>query len=86
MGRGKINYESGGYINAAQTLVYTSSPTTVISPGGGVNFLMGDHYAVKLDGQFQHWDTPVNTSGRIYAKALTVGFVYRFNFNRNRPR
>jgi hypothetical protein len=86
IGRGKINYESGGYLNAAQTLVYSSSPSTVISPGGGVDLLMGEQFAVKLDAQFEHWDTPVNTSGTIYAKALTAGIVYRFNFNRGRPR
>ena len=86
IGRGKINYESGGYLSPDQTLIYISSPTTVLSPGVGVDIPIRVHYSAKLDAQFEHWDTPVTTSGRIYTKALTAAVVYRFNFNRNRPR
>jgi hypothetical protein len=81
VGRGLIDYQGNGYLNPAQTLIYTSSPSTVISPGAGVDLDLDDQLALKLDAQFQHWDTPVSRSGSIYAKALTAGIVYRFDFN-----
>ena len=81
-GRGLIDYEGKGYLNPPETLIFTSSPSTVISPGAGVDLDLSDQIAIKLDAQFQHWDTPVTTSGVIYAKALTAGIVYRFDFNR----
>jgi hypothetical protein len=80
-GRGLIDYQGTGYINPSQTLIYTSSPSTVISPGAGVDLDLEDQLALKLDAQFQHWDTPVTASGSLYAKALTAGIVYRFDFN-----
>jgi hypothetical protein len=80
-GRGLIDYQGAGYLDPSRTLVYTSSPSNVISPGAGVDVDFSDQFALKLDAQFQHWDTPVTTSGSLYAKALTAGIVYRFNFN-----
>lgn len=80
-GRGLIDYQGPGYLNPSQTLIYTSSPSNVFSPGAGVDLDLYGPLAIKLDAQFQHWDTPVTTSGSIYAKALTLGVVYRFNFN-----
>jgi hypothetical protein len=80
-GRGLIDYQGNGYLNAPQTLIYTSSPSTVISPGVGVDLDFNDQLAFKLDAQFQHWDTPVTASGSLDAKALTAGIVYRFDFN-----
>lgn len=83
IGRGLIDYQSGGYLNPSRTLIYTSSPSTVMSPGFGVDLNLDDHFAIKLDAQFQHWDTPVTTSGTLWAKALMAGVVYRFDFNRH---
>lgn len=81
IGRGRIDYQSGGYAIPSQGLIYIGSNSTVISPGAGVDLDLEDHFAIKLDAQFQHWDTPVTTSGSVYAKALTAGIVYRFDFN-----
>ncbi len=77
-GRAKIDYESGGYPNPAGTLLYLDSIGNVYAPGGGVDYTLTDHFALKVDFQFQHYGTPVTTSGSIYAKALTIGVVYRF--------
>ncbi len=81
VGRGVIDYLNGGYVNAADTLIYTRSPSTVISPGAGVDIALTGHFWLKLDGQFQHWDTPVTASGSLYSTALTAAAVYRFDFN-----
>jgi hypothetical protein len=51
--------------------------STVISPGAGVNLFFSDHFAFKGDFQFQHYDSPVTTSGSVYSKAFTIGLVYR---------
>jgi hypothetical protein len=83
-GRGLIDYENGGFLNPAQTLIYTSSPSTVLSPGLGLDLDVYGQFGLKLDAQLQHWDTPVTPSGSLYAKTLTVGVVYRFNFNHQR--
>ncbi len=37
--------------------------------------------AVKVDFQYQHWDTPAVASGSISPKAMTLGAVYIFDFN-----
>ena len=77
-GRGKIDYENGGHPNPAGTLLYLDSISNVYAAGGGVDYTLTDHFALKLDGLFQHYGTPVTASGSIYAKALTLGVVYRF--------
>jgi opacity protein-like surface antigen len=77
-GRGKIDYKNGGYPNPAGTLLYLDSLSNVYAAGGGVDFTLTGHFALKLDAQYQHYGTPVTTSGSIYATALTIGVVYRF--------
>lgn len=77
-GRAKIDYENGGYPNPAGTLLYLDSISNVYAPGGGVDYTLTDHFAFKVDFQFQHYGAPVAPSGSIYAKALTLGVVYRF--------
>jgi hypothetical protein len=77
-GRAKVDYESGGYPNPAGTLLYLDSIGNVYAPGGGVDYILTDHFALKVDFQFEHYGVPVTTSGSIYAKALTIGVVYRF--------
>lgn len=85
-GRGELNYQNGGYIVAAQSFRYLQSTTNVISPGIGVDLDVSEHYAVVVDGQFQHWDLPFSTGanpatpGSIYSKVITVGVVYRFGW------
>jgi hypothetical protein len=84
VGRGAINYLKGGYITG--DLDYLSSNTFIYSPGVGVDYDLNHHFAVKADVQFQHWNTPVTSSGSIHPTALTLGLVYTFDFNRGRGR
>lgn len=85
-GRGQLNYQNGGYIVPAQSFRYLQSTTNVFSPGIGMDLDVTDHYAVIVDGQFQHWNLPFGTGatpatpGSIYSKVITVGVVYRFGW------
>lgn len=80
-GRAAIRYANGGYPNPANDFLYTENPTNVLSPGIGLDVTVTDHFALKGDAQFQRLSTPVTTSGHIYAKPLSLGVIYRFNFN-----
>jgi opacity protein-like surface antigen len=80
-GRGKIDYLHGGYPNPSGTLLYLESVSNVFAAGGGVDITITDHFALKIDGQFQRYGTPVTTSGSLYAKPITIGVVYRFGGN-----
>jgi len=77
-GRAKVDYENGGYPNPAGSLLYINSISNVYSFGGGLDYTLTDHFALKIDGQFQHYDVPVTTSGTIYSKPISIGVVYRF--------
>jgi hypothetical protein len=81
-GRGQIDYHSGGYPSLDGRFVYIETPSNVISPGVGLDFDLGHHFAAKADAQLQYWKTPVTASGHIYAKPITIGLQYRFDFNR----
>jgi hypothetical protein len=85
-GRAETHFESGGFPNPEINFIYTKTPANVLSPGVGVDVTLTDHFALKADFQFQRYATPVTTSRRAYAKPLTLGVVYRFNFNRQHPR
>ena len=80
-GRGEINYQNSGYLNAAGTLYYLQSLSNVLSPGGGVDVTVTEHFSFKADLQYQHYDVPVTTSGSLYSTAVTAGVVYRIDFN-----
>jgi hypothetical protein len=80
VGRGEIDF-STPYPNPSDTEVYVQTASTVISPGAGANLFFTEHFAVKADFQFQHYDTPVTSSGSLYSKALTVGITYRLPFS-----
>ena len=47
-------------------------------PAAGLDVTLTDHFALKVDGQFQHYGVPVTPSGTLYSKPLSVGIVYRF--------
>lgn len=85
-GRGRLNYQNGGYIVPAQSFRYIESTSNVISPGVGVELDVTEHFALLLDGQLQHWNIPFSTGsdpaspGSIYSKAGTIGVVYRFGW------
>ncbi|MGA8940120.1 MAG: outer membrane beta-barrel protein [Acidobacteriaceae bacterium] len=77
-GRAKVDYQNGGIPNPAGTLLYLDSVSNVFSFGGGLDYTLTDHFALKIDGQFQRYSVPVTTSGAIYSVPLTIGVVYRF--------
>jgi hypothetical protein len=79
IGRGAINYHDPGFIFGNTR--YLSTNTVVYSPGIGLDYSVTHNIAIKVDAQFQHWDTPVVASGVIHPTALTVGAVYNFDFN-----
>jgi hypothetical protein len=76
LGRGQIDYQSGGFI--AGPITYISSTTNVYSPGAGVDYDFTDHFSLKADFQYQFWSTPVVSSGSIHPKVGTRALVYRF--------
>jgi hypothetical protein len=78
-GRGQIDYHAPGFI-LGNTL-YISSNTFIYSPGVGVDYSLTHNLALKADAQFQHWNTPVVSSGTIHPTALTFGVVYNFDLN-----
>ena len=79
-GRGQIDYQAPGFIFG--NTLYINSNTFIYSPGIGVDYNLTHNLALKADAQFQHWNTPVVSSGAIHATALTLGIVYNFDFNR----
>ena len=79
IGRGEIDYGMGGYL--VGNVRYISTTSTIYSPGGGLDYNLTNQFDVKADVQYQHWDTPVVSSGVIHPVATTLGVVYRFDFN-----
>ncbi len=80
-GRGQINYSGlTGYPFNNQD--YEITTTYIDSPGAGFDYQMTEHFAVKVDGQFQRWGSAPTPSGIIYAKVGTVGLIYYFTFDR----
>jgi hypothetical protein len=82
-GRGRINYLDGGYVFGA--LKYIRSDSPVFSTGVGCDLRFTHRSAIKVDFQFQAWDTPAVASGRITPGSVSIGGVYNFDFNRNHP-
>lgn len=78
-GRGEINYHDPGFVFGNTR--YLSTNTFIYSPGVGLDYNLTHNVAIKIDAQFQHWDTPVVVSGVIHPTALTLGVVYNFDFN-----
>ena len=83
-GRGEIDYLNGGI--TIGPLTYLSTSSTVLSGGGGVDLDLSPHWSFKADYQYQHWDTPVTSSGTIHPSVVTFGAVYRFDFNHSYKR
>jgi opacity protein-like surface antigen len=80
IGRGQIDYHDAGFISG--NILYINSNTLVCSPGVGLDYNLTHNLAFKADVQFQHWNTPVVSSGSIHPTALTLGVVYNIDFNR----
>jgi opacity protein-like surface antigen len=79
LGRGEINYQDPGFVFGNTRFISTN--TLVYSPGVGLDYNFTHNLALKVDAQFQHWDTPAVVSGAIHPTALTLGGVYNFDFN-----
>lgn len=79
VGGGEIDFVTP-YPNPDDTVLYVQTASTVISPGVGANLFVSDHWAFKADFQFQHYSSPVTTSGSVYSKAFTLGLTYRLPF------
>jgi len=62
-----------GYLGIEEQLA--DHPFYIVTHPGGCTFCL------KADVQYQHWDTPVVASGVIHPVAVTLGVVYRFDFN-----
>jgi hypothetical protein len=83
VGRGKIDYHASGHASGYifDNFRYVSSTTIVYSPGIGLDYRFTNALAVKIDAQFQHWNTPATNSGTINPRAITLGAIYNFDFN-----
>lgn len=89
VGRGELKYQNRGL--QVGNIDFLSSTSTVLSPGLGINVDVSPQWSAKADFQYQHWDVPFGVAsgvpqpttfnGTIYSKVLTVGAVYRFDFN-----
>ncbi len=77
-GRGELNYV-GGFI--VGTFRYDRTTTNVYGFGGGIDFSLTPRFDIKADAQVQHWGTPVTSDGKIYSTPVSLGVVYRFDFN-----
>ncbi len=76
-GRGKLNFTNPGYPTPSGSFYVLSNTSAVISFGGGTDYSLNSRFAVKGDFQFQRYASPVTTTGYVYSKVFTVGFVYR---------
>ncbi len=76
VGRGKLSFPNG-LANPTNSFTVLSNTSNVLSFGGGLDYVLAQHWAVKGDFQFQKYDSPVTTSGSVFAKVFTAGIVYR---------
>jgi hypothetical protein len=83
IGRGEINYVNPAIVPGpfGVSTRYIRTDSTVYSPGVGLEYDLTRHFAGRADGQFQRWETPVTSSGTVWAKQFTVGITYRLDFN-----
>jgi hypothetical protein len=82
LGRGEIDYQNGGYPSLSGDNLYVRSTSNVYSPGVGAEYHLTKDLSGLVDAQFQHWATPATPSGGLWAKPITLGVRYRFDFNR----
>ncbi len=82
-GRGQLNYVTP-LPNVSATYYYIQTTSNVFSPGGGLDLAVSHHFDLKGDVQVQQWSTPVTAGHHFYSEPLTLGIVYKFDFNRGR--
>ena len=80
-GRGEVKYHAPGYLSPDGFFLYQQTYSNVLAGGGGVDVDLTHHFAAKLDAQLWNQKVPVTTSGSLNSLALTVGAIYRFDFN-----
>jgi len=80
-GRGEMYYRKG-YPSLSHSFLYLRTTSWVVSPGFGAAYEVSRGLSVKADIQFENYGTPVTESGHIWAVPLTLGFAYRFDFDR----
>ena len=80
-GRGEVLYQGRGYISPNGLFLYQETYSNVLSPGAGVDVDLTHHYAFKADAQLWRQTVPVTASGSLNSLALTLGAIYRFDFN-----
>ncbi len=76
-GRGQLNFANGGYPTPDGSYYVISDTSNVLSFGAGTDISLNGRWAGKADFQFQRYQSPVTTTGYVYAKVFTVGLVYR---------
>ncbi|MGI4756538.1 MAG: hypothetical protein ACRYGF_06780 [Janthinobacterium lividum] len=83
-GRGQMKYQGGGYLvqDGSFLTEYLANNSAVYDAGGGFELDVTRRCSIKVDAQFQRWNTLVNTSGVIYSKQGGVGIVYRYGTGR----
>jgi hypothetical protein len=67
-----------GSITVPATPTPTHDNSTVYSPGGGVDFLITDTFAARIDYQYEYWHTGNAVS--FNPQTVTFGVVYRLGF------
>ncbi|WP_074653577.1 outer membrane beta-barrel protein [Terriglobus roseus] len=75
-GRGQMTYQNGGFVYT--NLLYTQTAGAVYGGGVGVEYDVSQHFSAKIDGQVEHWSTPVTTNGSVHSTVASVGVAYRF--------
>jgi hypothetical protein len=79
-GRGALNFPQG-FPDPTGQVMYARTVGSVIAFGGGLDYDLTPHLALKADVQVEQYATPVTVSGHVDAKSGTAGLVYRFDFN-----
>lgn len=77
IGRGQIDYAGTNGLEY-NGLGYRMTNSNIFSGGGGLDYDITDHFAVKIDAQIQRWGSIPTASGTINPKIGTIGVVYRF--------
>ena len=83
-GRGQMDYGNFGYVYGNN--IYALTTTYIDSPGGGIDYQMTEHYAIRLDAQYQRWADAPTPSGHIWSTSASAGLTYYFTFDRHSGR
>ncbi len=75
-GRGQIDYQNVGYLIPGT--LYISNNSAVYAAGLGTEVDVTRRFAVRVDAQFQRWNTPVTADGALRVAQGGVGLVYRY--------